>query len=80
MAVALKQLFNNKGGKQHQTKHVSLLFDPTARNINYELQTTGQEAGKKKKLQDKSNPAPELIACRSLARSARSLVYIGSWK
>lgn len=31
-----------------------------------------------KKNQDKSNPAPELIACRSLTRSTRSLVYVGS--
>ena len=42
------RVYNNNGGKQHKTKRVFIpkidLTTLQARNINYELRATGQEA------------------------------------
>lgn len=62
-----------------------LRYNTCSEKYNYEVRVTGKRSEKKRekkgrKLQDKSNPAPELIACKSLTRSTWSLVYIGSWK
>lgn len=42
------------------------------------ISTTSEKARREKKHQERSNPAPELIACSSLARSPCSFVYRGS--